>query len=146
MYGFLKAFQELLQDYGSLGKYVRQNATDGFMAVEAICNYFARKGVSVVVPKNTQSACTRVCMFLRWMVRDNSPVDLGLWSDFIDKKTLIIPLDTHVLQQSQKMGLIKSKTASMTTARRLTAALSKIFPNDPLRGDFALFGEGVRRS
>lgn len=146
MYGFLKVFQELLREYGSLGAYVRQNATDGFTAVEAICTYFADKGVSVVVPKNTQSACKRVCMFLRWMVRDNSPVDLGLWADFIDRKTLIIPLDTHVLSQSVRLGLLNSKTASMATARRLTAALSTVFPDDPLRGDFALFGYGINNA
>jgi uncharacterized protein (TIGR02757 family) len=80
------------------------------------------------------------------MVRDNSPVDLGLWADFIDRKTLIIPLDTHVLSQSVRLGLLNSKTASMATARRLTAALSTVFPDDPLRGDFALFGYGVNNA
>jgi uncharacterized protein (TIGR02757 family) len=82
-------------------------------------------------------------MFLRWMVRTNSPVDLGLWADFIDCRSLIIPLDTHVLQQSERLGLITSKTASMTAARKLSAVLATIFPDDPLKGDFALFGHGV---
>ena len=84
-------------------------------------------------------------MFLRWMVRDNSPVDLGLWSDFIDKRTLIIPLDTHVLQEANTLGLLNGKTASMTVAKKLTAKLSLIFPDDPLKGDFALFGYGVNK-
>ena len=82
-------------------------------------------------------------MFLRWMVRDGSPVDLGLWSDIMDRRTLIMPLDTHVVQESLRMGLLKSRTASMGTARRLTDAMLEIFPNDPLKGDFALFGLGV---
>ena len=82
-------------------------------------------------------------MFLRWMVRDGSPVDLGLWSDILDRRTLIMPLDTHVVQESLRMGLLKSRTASMGTARRLTDAMLEIFPNDPLKGDFALFGLGV---
>lgn len=82
-------------------------------------------------------------MFLRWMVRDGSPVDLGLWSDFMDRRTLIMPLDTHVVQESLRMGLLKSRTASMGTARRLTDAMLEIFPDDPLKGDFALFGLGV---
>ena len=82
-------------------------------------------------------------MFLRWMVRDHSPVDIGIWGDFIDKKSLIIPLDTHVLQQSMRLGINKSKTTSMTTARNITAQLRKVFPNDPLKGDFALFGYGI---
>jgi uncharacterized protein (TIGR02757 family) len=144
MYGFLKAYRALLDGYGTLGEYVKhESAGDGYTAVDAICRYFASVGTESVVPKNAQSACKRVCMFLRWMVRSGSPVDLGLWSDFIDRKTLIIPLDTHVLQQSVRFGLMNSKTASMSSARRLTAALAEIFPDDPLKGDFALFGLGV---
>ena len=77
------------------------------------------------------------------MVRDGSPVDLGLWSSFIDKRSLIIPMDTHVLQEANRLGLITSKTASMAAARKLTARLAEIFPDDPLKGDFALFGYGV---
>lgn len=143
MYNFLSACQQLIVEHGSLGAYVRQNANTGMQAVEAICSYFCGCGVSVVVPKNTQSACKRVCMFLRWMVRSDSPVDLGLWSEFIDRRTLIMPLDTHVLNQSLRLGLLSSGTASMSAAIRLTTSLSTIFPDDPLKGDFALFGYGV---
>ena len=82
-------------------------------------------------------------MFLRWMVRDNSPVDLGLWADIIDKRTLIIPLDTHVLHEANKLSLIQSSTTSMSTARKLTTVLKEVFPDDPLKGDFALFGYGI---
>ena len=72
-----------------------------------------------------------------------SPVDLGLWADIIDRRTLIMPLDTHVVQEALRLGLLKSRTASMATARRLTDAMLEVFPDDPLRGDFALFGLGV---
>ncbi|MBR3398339.1 MAG: TIGR02757 family protein [Prevotella sp.] len=143
MYHFLHAYQQLLKEHGTLGNHLRHQAHDGLSAVESICRYFSQHGISVVVPKDTQSACKRVCMFLRWMVRSDSPVDLGLWSDFIDRRTLIIPMDTHVLQQSVNLGLLSSKTATMSTARRLTEALAEIFPDDPLKGDFALFGHGV---
>jgi uncharacterized protein (TIGR02757 family) len=143
MHRFLSAYQHLLLTYGSLGDYVRHHATDGYTAIAAICQYFGGQGVITVVPKDTRSACKRVCLFLRWMVRSNSPVDLGLWADFIDRRTLIIPLDTHVLRQSTRLGLLKSKTATMSTARRLTAALSDIFRDDPLKGDYALFGYGT---
>ncbi len=143
MYRFLAAYQQLLSDHGTLGDYVRGEATDSLSAVESICRYFAHHDVGTVIPKDTQSACKRVCMFLRWMVRTDSPVDLGLWADFIDRRTLIIPMDTHVLQQSVQLGLMTSKTATMTAARRLTAVLADIFPDDPLKGDFALFGHGV---
>lgn len=143
MHSLLTALQQMLIEHGSIGNYVKDNATDGFTAVKAITDYFARKKIETIIPKNTASACKRVCMFLRWMVRDNSAVDLGLWKNFIDKRTLIIPMDTHVLQEANKLGLINSKTASMTAARKLTARLTEIFPDDPLKGDFALFGYGV---
>ena len=54
----------------------------------------------------------RLCMFLRWMVRNESPVDLGIWEHFIDKRNLIMPLDTHVMQQAQKLGFISTNTAT----------------------------------
>lgn len=143
MNGFLRAYQQMLREYGSMNGFVHRNAKDGFTAVQTLCSFFSNHDVSVVVPKDTTSACKRLCMFLRWMVRDHSPVDLGLWSDFIDKRTLIMPLDTHVLQQSVKLGLLSNGTASMSAARRLSASLSEVFPDDPLKGDFALFGYGV---
>lgn len=135
---FLESYRRLLDGYGTLGSYV--GSCSGIEAVEAITRWF---GDTAPVPKDTSSACKRVCMFLRWMVRDGSPVDLGLWAQQIDRRTLIMPMDTHVLQQSVRLGLLSSRTASMAAAQRLTARLAQIFPDDPLKGDFALFGEGV---
>ena len=143
MNAFLRAYQRLLEQYGTLGDYVRGRASDGFAAVEAICGYFGGEGVSGLVPQDARSACKRVCMFLRWMVRSDSPVDLGLWADFIDRRTLIMPLDTHVLAESQRLGLLKCGSATMSAALRLTETLAKVFPDDPLKGDFALFGYGM---
>ncbi len=140
---FLSALRSMLRDYGSLGEYVGTRAHDGLSAVAAICGFFHGHGVESVVPKDATSACKRVCMFLRWMVRDNSPVDLGLWSGIIDKRTLIMPLDTHVVQESVRLGLLSGKSASMAAARRLTERMLEVFPDDPLKGDFALFGYGV---
>ena len=140
---FLEAYSRLLNSYGSLGDYVHANASAGIEAVASICKYFGDCGAGAIVPKDTTSSCKRVCMFMRWMVRDNSPVDLGLWSSFIDKRTLIMPMDTHVVTQSVRLGLLTSRTASMSAARRLTMAMSTVFPDDPLKGDFALFGYGV---
>jgi len=140
MYDFLETYRRLLQEYGSIGEYVGSGS--GLDAVKAITGWF---GDTQPVPKDAASACKRVCMFLRWMVRDNSPVDLGLWASRIDKRTLIMPMDTHVLQQSVRLGLLSSKTTSMSAALRLTERLARIFPDDPLKGDFALFGEGVNK-
>lgn len=140
---FLTAYQQLLMEYATLGEYVRRNATDGLSAVQAICGYFGSNGIQVVVPKDARSACKRVCMFLRWMVRSNSPVDLGLWSGFIDRRTLIMPLDTHVVSEAIRLGLLTSRSTTMVAALRLTESLAHIFPDDPLKGDFALFGYGI---
>lgn len=140
---FLRALRDMLHDYESLESFVKQHSHDGFTAVKAICEYFSGKGITGIIPKDTTSACKRVCMFLRWMVRDGSPVDLGIWGDFIDKRTLIMPMDTHVMQQAYRLGLLENKSASMAAAKKLTAKIAEIFPEDPLKGDFALFGYGV---
>ena len=95
------------------------------------------------VPQKGASANKRTNMFLRWMVRTNSPVDAGLWTWF-SPADLLIPLDTHVLRQAKNFGLISERSAATEkTARELTDALKRIWPDDPCRGDFALFGAGV---
>lgn len=141
---FLRMYRDLMDEHGTLGAFVRESAGgDALRAVEAICGRFSSGGGCPAVPASAKSACKRVCMFLRWMVRSGSPVDLGLWADSVDRGTLVIPLDTHVLQESERLGLVKSSCASMCAARRLTAVLAEAFPGDPCRGDYALFGYGV---
>ncbi len=141
---FLHTLNTIYTDYGSMKALLQaHNVHTGIDAIKFITYYFRRREVSDLVPKNTTSTCKRLCLFLRWMVRDGSPVDLGLWSDTIDKSTLIIPLDTHVMQQAQKLGLISTHSATMAMALRLTHRLKEYFPNDPLRADFALFGLGI---
>ena len=137
----LTALQEMLNQHGTIKDFVGNGTC--LDALEKITKWFATRNVEGIIPKNTQSSCKRLCMFLRWMVRDESPVDLGIWNDVIDKRTLIIPMDTHVLQEASRLGLLKSKTASMSSAMKLTDKLRKVFPDDPLKGDFALFGVGV---
>ena len=146
MNAFLRAYRRLLLEYGTLGAYVKERADSGLAAVEAICGYFAGEEIGGLVPQDARSACKRVCMFMRWMVRSGSPVDLGLWADFIDRRTLIMPLDTHVLAESQRLGLLKCGSATMSTARSLTQSMLQVFPDDPLKGDFALFGYGVNNT
>lgn len=142
---FLSGIRDMLAEYNSIGEYIKENATNGLEATKAITNWFSKYKENKLIPKDTTSACKRISMFLRWMVRDNSPVDLGLWSDFIDKRTLIIPMDTHVVKEAIALKLIDSPSTSMANAIKLTKQLSKTFPNDPLKGDFALFGYGVNK-
>lgn len=89
------------------------------------------------------SACKRLAMFLRWMVRADGIVDLGIWQTHISPKDLIIPLDTHVFRVSRLLGLITHRTASMAAAVALTEAVKNVFPDDPCLADFSLFGYGI---
>jgi len=136
----LNKLSECYNEYGSIkGLLVSNNVSSALDALNVLTTTFGGK----IVPKNTSSSCKRLCMFLRWMVRTDSPVDIGLWSDIIDCRSLIMPLDTHVMQQANRLGLISTKTTSMSTAIKLTREVAKVFPEDPLKADFALFGYGV---
>lgn len=98
--------------------------------------------VKGVPDMETKSGCKRLCMFLRWMCRHGSPVDFGLWT-ICDPRNLIIPLDTHVHKQALRLGLVKRRTPDLQTAIEITDRFAEIFPDDPTKGDFALFGYGV---
>ena len=101
------------------------------------------EGCSPLVPKGEQSANKRLNLFLRWMVRCDSPVDLGLWP-WYPASELIMPLDTHVLAVARQFGLMPSNaSADLKHAIALTEAMKQIFPKDPVKGDFALFGYGI---
>lgn len=87
------------------------------------------------------SACKRMNLFLRWMVRRTSP-DLGLWT-FVDPAKLVVPLDTHVHRIARFLGLTRKKTANWKTARALTDKLATFDNADPIRYDFALCRLGI---
>lgn len=89
------------------------------------------------------SACKRINMFLRWMVRkDDKGVDFGIWNS-IKASQLICPLDVHVLNQAGALGLIKQGKGDWKTALYLTDKLRKFDSKDPVKYDFALFGTGI---
>ncbi|MBQ0089235.1 MAG: DUF2400 family protein, partial [Prevotellaceae bacterium] len=71
-------------------------------------------------------------------------VDFGIWQS-ISPTELIIPLDVHVFQEAKKMGITNRNSADAKTAEEITAFFREIFPNDPVKGDFALFGLGVNQ-
>lgn len=85
----------------------------------------------------------RYMMYLRWMVRKDV-LDLGLWSK-IDKKDLLLPLDTHTFKVSQRLGLLKRKTYDMKAAIEVTQRLRKFDKNDPIKYDFALYRLGQEK-
>lgn len=88
------------------------------------------------------SACKRLNMFLRWMVRANDGVDFGLWNN-INSSQLMIPLDVHVQRVAINLGLISSEKSNWQTCEELTAKLRMLHPSDPTIFDYALFGFGV---
>lgn len=98
----------------------------------------------VFMEVSNRSPQKKLNMFLRWMIRQGSEVDFGIWTRF-SSKDLIIPLDTHVCRVAYELGLIPTQTFSLNNAHRITEALAQVFPDDPCLGDFALFGYGVSR-
>lgn len=134
---------ETLFKYG----YEKTNTVKGML--QSVIDYFyarvelpVTKGFYHLLPNPSKnSACKRLNMFLRWMVRDGG-VDLGLWK-FIDKSELIIPLDVHVAKVSRTLGILTRKQNDYQAAVELTNKLKEFNPTDPVCYDFAMFGYGV---
>ena len=84
----------------------------------------------------------KINMMRRWMVRHDGRVDLGLWKD-TDPASLLIPLDVHVYDEAVALGLTSRKQKDIVTVKEITGVFDDIFPGDPCKGDFSLFGYGV---
>ena len=81
-------------------------------------------------------------MALRWLVRDDGIVDLGVWKS-IPKSKLYIPMDVHVGNVSRELGLLKRKQNDRKSVEELTGVLKTMRPDDPAIYDYALFGIGI---
>jgi uncharacterized protein (TIGR02757 family) len=88
------------------------------------------------------SACKRLNLFLRWMVRGPDGVDFGLWRE-IPARALVVPLDTHVHRIGRFIGLTRRKDLSWRTAEDVTGRLRLLDREDPVRYDFALSHLGI---
>jgi uncharacterized protein (TIGR02757 family) len=98
------------------------------------------KHISTPVKK---SACKRLNMFLRWMVRkDSNGVDFGIW-DTIKPSQLVCPLDVHVSRVARRLNLLQRKQDDWQAATELTHYLKQLDASDPVKYDYALFGLGV---
>lgn len=87
------------------------------------------------------SACKRMNLFLRWMVRDRD-IDFGIWRG-IPMNSLIIPLDTHIARIARCLGFTQRTSADWKTAVEITESLKTFDPDDPLKYDFALCHHGI---
>lgn len=97
--------------------------------------------VSMVPSPDKESACKRLCLFLRWMVREDD-VDPGGWTG-VKRSQLLIPLDTHMHSISKKLGLTSRNQANMKTVIEITEAFRKIQNEDPVKYDFCLTRFGI---
>jgi uncharacterized protein (TIGR02757 family) len=107
-------------------------------------DYPERTKKHIATPER-KSACKRLNMYLRWMIRkDFCGVDFGIWSK-IKPSQLVCPCDVHVERVARKLKLIKRKQVDWQTALELTQNLRQFDPEDPVKYDFALFGLGLEK-
>ena len=105
-----------------------------------LCSEF--DGVNGIPVPGSTSANKRLYMFLRWMVRKGSPVDFGIWTR-VTPTQLLVPVDTHVYATAKALGLTSRSSADLKTSMEITGQMAQIWPDDPARGDFALYGSQV---
>ncbi len=140
----------VLEDIFYQGYKIKQDVTDGLKEVISLIydiNTYRSRGYEFLIGKipgkKISSPYKRWNMYLRWMVREDN-IDLGLWKK-IDKKDLLIPLDTHTFKISQKIGLLKRKTYDFKAVMELTKALRFFDANDPVKYDFAIYRIGQEK-
>ena len=113
-------------------------------ALSAFVEHIFPGGCDFLIPAPGKgSACKRLNLFLRWMVRHDD-VDPGGW-DGVPPSKLLVPLDTHMHRIAMKLGLTKRKQADLRTAMEITEAFRKVSPSDPVRYDFVLTRFGIRK-
>jgi uncharacterized protein (TIGR02757 family) len=115
-------------------------ALTGF--VKELSRPFESKPRSLLPSPDLGSACKRLNLFLRWMVRKDA-VDPGGW-DNVPQTKLVVPLDVHMHRISRQLGLTARRQANLRTAYEITAGFREIEPEDPVRYDFVLTRLGIR--
>ncbi|MDE7161046.1 MAG: TIGR02757 family protein [Muribaculaceae bacterium] len=151
----LRGLREVYTRYGSLDAFAAamgcgDSKAPAWLLVErlnALCAD-ANGGISCTrtLPGNMKTtALKRVNMALRWLVRDDGIVDMGVWKS-IPKSRLYIPLDVHVGNTARELGLLDRKAADRRSTEIITDALRKFRPDDPVFYDYALFGLGIEKT
>lgn len=148
----LLSVQRILFEHGSLYQcFLAHQKASGRTVYPALCGFAAalreaggcgNPGHLVACPEKG-SACKRLNLFLRWMVRTDR-VDPGGW-EAVSPAALIIPLDTHMFRICAKLGLTSRRQADMKTALEITEGFRQWTPTDPVRYDFALTRLGIRK-
>lgn len=147
----LRGFHKIYKGYGNIDNFAKfhkvgEEETPAWKLVELFNRILQEENgesSSRCFPLNLQqSALKRVNMALRWLVRDDGIVDMGVWKS-IPKSKLYIPLDVHVGNVSRELGLLKRKANDRKSVEELTGVLREINPEDPAIYDYALFGIGI---
>jgi uncharacterized protein (TIGR02757 family) len=138
------------QGYAAGGGSIR-TALESFVsrAIDADLRPFYRRrpgpgeGVRFLLPSPREgSTCKRLNLYLRWMVRGEDGIDLGLWRH-VSPGDLLIPVDTHVARIAAYIGLTRRRSPSWAMAEEITSALRALDPEDPVRYDFAICRLGI---
>jgi uncharacterized protein (TIGR02757 family) len=145
----LVGIKRLLAKYGSLQAcFVAHSGPKDDSILPALTEFVrelsddAPDHMTMLLPSPSKgSACKRLNLFLRWMVRSDD-VDPGGWSG-VDACKLIVPLDTHMHRISLEVGLTRRKQADIRAALEVTRAFRAIAPEDPVRYDFTLTRLGI---
>jgi uncharacterized protein (TIGR02757 family) len=102
-----------------------------------------RRGPShLLADPRAGSSVKRLLLFVKWMVRPDDGIDLGLWRD-VPTRALVIPVDTHIHKLARNLGFTRRKDASWKTAEEITAALARFDAADPTKYDFSLCHMGM---
>ncbi len=149
---YLRGLRSIYTRYGSLQEMVRKECIaasplPAWEMVEHINRYLAEAnsgcGDSRCLPLNLHTtALKRVNMALRWLVRNDGIVDMGVW-DCLTPAQLYIPLDVHVGNTARDLGLLSRKANDKQAAVELTDLFRRVRPEDPVWYDYALFGIGI---
>lgn len=148
---FLRGLRKIYKKYGSVDEMnfkhrVGESSAPAWQMVEIMNEILKEENgesQSRCLPLNlNQSALKRVNMELRWLVRDDGIVDMGVWKS-IPKSKLYIPLDVHVGNVSRELGLLERKSNDRKSVEELTGVLKEFNPDDPVIYDYALFGIGI---
>lgn len=135
----------ILNEYGSLNAcFVAGLCASDTTVLGGLTKFAAEfrcRGNHLIPVPESGSACKRLNLFLRWMVRKDA-VDPGGWRG-VSPSQLIVPLDTHMARIAREQGLTSRRSADMKMALEITDAFRKYRPNDPVRYDFALTRLGI---
>ena len=154
-----RALGKIIDKYSSVGAFVKSMYDPEEETIAGVMTRFSewirdtysdkfrqnskKSGISYLVPSPADgSACKRLALYFRWMVRGPDEVDFGIWTD-ISPSRLVIPVDRHIARMGRLLGFTNRRSVDWKMAIEITESLRRLDPRDPLRYDFALVRPGI---